>query len=251
MHTGAGQMRKRNWGDCVYRIGICDDEKNTCMEIEKMVCEYAKQNMMELETFLWHTGEQLCEVIGEMSLDLLFLDIELVTTSGIEVGRYIRNKLENHEIAIAYISSKSSYAMELFKIRPIDFLIKPIKYEDVAEIITESLKRYRRNKTIFEYHTKGVYGKVQYKDIICFSSDNKKINIVTPASVIVFNGRLRDILPQLPDNFIQIHQSYIINLDHMVSCTYDSVTMSGEVVLNISQPYRKEVRRQISEFNWG
>jgi len=235
----------------VYRIGICDDERNTCMELEKMIREYAKQNMLDLETLIWHTGEELCEIIGELRLDLLFLDIELVTTSGIEVGRYIRNKMENHEIAIAYISSKSSYAMELFKIRPIDFLIKPVRYEDVAEIIAESLKFYRRNKKIFEYHSKGVYGKVQYRDIICFSSDNKKVNIMTVSSVIVFNGRLRDILPQLPENFIQIHQSYIINLDHMVSCTYDCVTMSGEVVFNISQPYRKEVRRQIAEFNWG
>lgn len=235
----------------MYRIGVCDDEKNTCAEIEKMIREYGKQKMLELETVLWHTGEALCEALGRTRLDLLFLDIELVTTSGIEVGRYIRNEMENHEIAIAYISSKSSYAMELFKIRPVDFLIKPIRYEDVAEIIEESLKLQRRNKQIFEYHTKGIYGKVQYKDIICFSSDNKKINIMTPDSVIVFNGRLRDIMPQLPENFIQIHQSYIINLDHMLSCTYESVTMSKEMVLNISQPYRKEVRRQISEFNWG
>lgn len=235
----------------MYRIGVCDDEKNTCAEIEKMIREYGKQKMLELETVLWHTGEELCEALGRTRLDLLFLDIELVTTSGIEVGRYIRNEMENHEIAIAYISSKSSYAMELFKIRPVDFLIKPVRYEDVAEIIEESLKLQRRNKQIFEYHAKGIYGKVQYKDIICFSSDNKKINIMTPDSVIVFNGRLRDILPQLPENFIQIHQSYIINLDHMLSCTYESVTMSKEMVLNISQPYRKEVRRQISEFNWG
>ena len=82
-------------------------------------------------------------------------------------------------------------------------------------------------------------------------SDNKKINVMTSASTIVFNGRLRDLLPQLPDNFIQIHQSYIINLDHMLSCTYDSVKMSDGTQLGISQPYRKEVRRQIAEFNWG
>lgn len=235
----------------MYRIGICDDEKNTCIEIEKMLCEYAKQSMTELESVIWHTGEALCEALKELRIDLLFLDIELITTSGIAVGRYIRNELDNHEMSIAYISSKSSYAMDLFKIRPIDFLIKPIRYEDVAEIIEESLKLYRRNKLIFEYRARGIYGKVQYKDIICFSSDNKKIKIVTPDSVIEFNGRIKELLPQLPDNFIQIHQSYIINLDHMIECTYVSVKLSGNVLLNISQPYRKEVRRQISEFNWG
>lgn len=235
----------------MYKIGICDDEKNTCAEIEKMLREYAKQTMTELETFVWYTGEALCEALKTVDIDLLFLDIELVTTSGIEVGRYIRNELENHEIDIAYISAKSSYAMELFKIRPIDFLIKPIRYEDVGEIMEESLKHYRRNKLIFEYRAKGVYGKVKYRDIICFSSDDKKINIILSDSVIAFNGRLKETLPTLPDNFIQIHQSYIINLDHLRECTYDSVKMSGDMILSISQPYRKEVRRQISEFNWG
>lgn len=244
-----GRIRKKE--AYMYKIGICDDEKNTCMEIEKMVREYAKRHMLALETTLWHTGEALCEAVGAAAPDLLFLDIELVTTSGIEVGRYIRNTLENHDLAIAYISSKSSYAMELFKIRPIDFLIKPIRYEDVAEIMEEALKLHRRRKQIFEYHAKGIYGTVQCKDILYFSSDNKKINIMTPDGVLVFNGRLRDILPKLPDHFIQIHQSYIINLDHMRTCTYESVTLTGGVVLNISQPYRKEVRRQISEFNWG
>lgn len=235
----------------MYRIGICDDEKKTCTEIEKMLHEYAKQTMTELETSIWHTGEELCKALQTVCIDLLFLDIELITTSGIQVGRYIRNELENHEICIAYISSKSSYAMELFKIRPIDFLIKPVIYEDVAEIIEEALKFSRRNKLIFEYHTKGVYGKVKYRDIICFSSDNKKINIETTDSVLTFNGRLKEILPTLPDNFIQIHQSYIINLDHMRECTYDCVKMTGDKMFNISQPYRKEVRRQISEYNWG
>ena len=235
----------------MYRIGICDDEKNTCMEIEKMIQEYAKQNMTEIDVFVWYTGEALCSDLGTVCIDLLFLDIELVTTSGIEVGRYIRKEFENHEINIAYISSKSSYAMELFKIRPIDFLIKPIKYEDVAQIIEEAFKISRRKNLIFEYHAKGIYGKVKYSDIICFTSDNKKINIILTDSVITFNGRLKELLPSLPNNFIQIHQSYIINLDHLSECTYDTVTMSGERIFNISQPYRKEVRRQISEFNWS
>lgn len=235
----------------MYKIGICDDEKNTCEKIKKIICEYAKQNATEIEVFVWYTGEALLAEFETAGLDLLFLDIELVTTNGIEVGRYIRNELENHEIGIAYISSKSSYAMALFKIRPIDFLIKPIQYEDVAQIIDEALKISRRKKLIFEYHAKGVYGKVKYQDIFCFSSDNKKINLILADSVITFNARLKDLLPALPENFLQIHQSHIINLDHLAECAYDTVTMSNGQIFNISQPYRKEVRRKIAEFNWG
>ena len=182
---------------------------------------------------------------------MLFLDIELVSTSGIQIGKRIRNELENPDISIAYISSKSSYALELFKIHPIDFLIKPVSAQDIWDTIDEALRLYHRGNTVFEYKANGYSCRLPHKYIIYFYSENKKINMVTKDSTVQFTGKIKDIIVILPECFIQIHQSYIINLDHMLSCTYDSVTMSGEVVLNISQPYRKEVRRQIAEFNWG
>lgn len=54
-------------------------------------------------------------------VDLLFLDIELVQNNGIAVGNFIRNELEDMQTRIVYISSKESYAMQLFKVQPLDF----------------------------------------------------------------------------------------------------------------------------------
>ena len=56
-----------------------------------------------------------------IELDLLFLDIELVQNNGIAVGNFIRNELEDMQTHIVYISSKESYAMQLFKVQPLDF----------------------------------------------------------------------------------------------------------------------------------
>ena len=60
---------------------------------------------------------------------MLFLDIELITTDGIQVGKFIREELKNLETTIIYISSKSSYAMQLFQVQPLGFLIKPLEVE--------------------------------------------------------------------------------------------------------------------------
>ena len=46
---------------------------------------------------------------------MLFLDIDLITTDGIQVGNFIREKMKNLELIIIYISSKSSYAMRLLR----------------------------------------------------------------------------------------------------------------------------------------
>ena len=172
------------------------------------------------------------------AIDLLFLDIELVSTDGIQVGRLIRRELENQDISIAFISSKSSYALELFKIHPIDFLIKPVSAQDIYETIDEALRLYNRGNTVFEYRANGYSCKIPYREILYFGSENKKINMVTAESTVQFTGKIRDLADILPGNFLQIHQSYIINMNHMNECSYELVKMSGGVELSISQSYR-------------
>lgn len=236
----------------MYNIGICDDEKDTCTQIADMIYEYDKRNKVGIEVMIWNTGEALYQALaGKQPVDLLFLDIELVSTDGIQIGRLIRQELENLDLSIAYISSKSSYALELFKIHPIDFLIKPITKQDISDTIQEALRLYNRGNTMFAYRADGRHCRLPYREILYFYSDNKKINMVTSDTTIQFTGKLRDLVDVIPDNFIQIHQSYIINLNHMNECSYELVRMRGGVELNISQPYRKQVRKQIMEYSWG
>lgn len=236
----------------MYNIGICDDERDTCAQIADMVYEYDKRNKVGIEVSIWNTGEALYrDLMKNKSVDLLFLDIELVSTDGIQIGKLIRHELENQDIGIVYISAKSSYALELFKIHPLDFLIKPVKMQDISDTIDEALRLYNRYNTVFEYRTNGYNCKIPYKDIIYFYSENKKINMVTAAQTIQFTGKIKDLAGIMPGNFIQIHQSYIINMNHMSECSYELVKMNGGASLNISQPYRKQVRKHIMDYAWG
>lgn len=236
----------------MYNIGICDDERDTCAQIADMVYEYDKRNKVGIEVSIWNTGEALYrDLMKNKSVDLLFLDIELVSTDGIQIGKLIRHELENQDIGIVYISAKSSYALELFKIHPLDFLIKPVKMQDISDTIDEALRLYNRYNTVFEYRTNGYNCKIPYKDIIYFYSENKKINMVTAAQTIQFTGKIKDLAGTMPGNFIQIHQSYIINMNHMSECSYELVKMNGGASLNISQPYRKQVRKHIMDYAWG
>lgn len=236
----------------MYYIGICDDEKDICLQLADMVYAYDKRMNVGIEVCIWNAGEALYQdLMRHQPLDLLFLDIELVSMDGIQVGRLIRTELANQEISIAYISAKSSYAMELFKIHPIDFLVKPVCAQDVNDTIDEALRLYKRSNALFEYRADGYRCKISYKNIIYFYSENKKINIVTADSIIQFTGKIKDLAEQVPPNFIQIHQSYLINMDHMYECSYEMVKMRGGVLLNISQPYRKQVRKHIMDYAWG
>lgn len=235
----------------MFLVGICDDEKGTCSELENLLHKYGKSHGIQMEISIWYTGEGLCDFLkkGGM-LDILFLDIELISTNGIKVGNFIREELENMETAIVYISSSSNYAMSLFRIQPLDFLIKPIKTVQIEDVMNREMKQHKKKNQLFEYHFYGNYFKVPYKDIIYFYSDNKKINIVLRNEKIQINGKLKKIAKDVPYSFILIHQSYLINSDFVMEYSYDKIKMCNNDELNISQPYRKRVREQITHNEW-
>ena len=170
----------------MFNIGICDDEKLTCEDLEEKVQKFGDKIQMKMNMRIWHSGEELCDALEEgLELDLLFLDIELITTNGVIIGDFIRNSLENVETEIIYISSKSSYAMSLFKIQPLEFLMKPLDEKKVWRAALRWVHIMEMKNKNFAYSIKGEYYKVPFKDIIYFYSDNKKVVIVLKNKKII------------------------------------------------------------------
>lgn len=125
----------------MYKIGICDDGKNICSSLEKMILHYAEKKEILVEIKIWYTGEGICDYLKEkQQIDILFLDIELYEMTGIQAADFIRNHLEDRVMQIIYISGKSSYAKELFKTQPMDFLVKPITQQDIDGTLNLAIK---------------------------------------------------------------------------------------------------------------
>lgn len=86
------------------RTIICDDEKNTCAEIEQMLRHFAFEKCVKLEVDVFFDGNALTRYLKqEKAPDILFLDIELPGVNGVEIGKYIRDILRNSEMFLVYI----------------------------------------------------------------------------------------------------------------------------------------------------
>ena len=230
----------------MYKIGICDDDKILCSVLEEQIYELSKEIEIKVEVEVWYSGESIQNDLKKgIELDLLFLDIELVQKNGIAVGNFIRNEMENMQTHIVYISSKESYAMQLFKVQPFDFLIKPVSNENIREVLIRSVKQKSRADTCFEYQKGNSVYRVPVKNIAYFMSMDKKIIIVKKDGKEEFYGKLKNIAKTLPADFLMIHQSYIINQAYVSEYSYEMVKMADGENLNISKPYRKETRSKI------
>lgn len=235
----------------MYRVGICDDGEQICAHMEKIVQSYAEERMKRMETMLFYSGETLCDYLKQGNrLDILFLDIELFEMSGIQVGDFIRNQLQDRCTQIIYISGKSGYAMELFKMQPLDFLVKPIAAETVYEVLDRADRELQRANTMFEYKLGKEFIKIPYGQIRMFISYGRKVEIATDKGKFEYYGKLKELKEKLPCDFLMIHQSYIVNINFVRRFTYEEAELMDDTILTISRPYRKPVR-QILMRRWS
>lgn len=229
-------------------IIICDDEKSTCGELERMLMEYARKNGICFNIEVFFTGDSLADYLDKEVVDVLFLDIEIPGLDGIMIGDYIRRKLENESIFIVYISSKEQYALQLFQNRPFDFLIKPLEKTRIFNVMDNICRIAGKTSRDFEYQNKGTTFRIPCREILYFQSYGRKINIVMRNESRSFYGKLTDVEKNVPSGlFLNIHKSYLINFNYVVEYTYEWVKIINGDILNISKVNRSEIRRKILE----
>lgn len=228
------------------RIAICDDEKEISGFLEEHVAKYIRECGRECEIEVFYDGEALCQDMQINEYDLVFLDIELPDITGVDIGRFIREELCNEVVQIAYISAKKQYAMKLFEYRPINFLVKPLKYEDIAKIIDKYFRVTEYNDVLFTYKKKYELYKVKLSDILYLQSQGRTVTIVTMQGTDTFYGSLEKIYSDMKcKKFIFIHKSYVVNYAYITSFEMDSVTLTTGEKLPISQARRKAVNEML------
>ena len=199
---------------------------------------------------MFYGGKSLLDYIEQgFPLDVLYLDIEMDQIDGIEVGKWLRKVLGNHNVEIIYISGHDHYDRQLFDVQPLHFISKPIKDSIVIDDLKLALERARKQEGFFTYQKEFDIYRVPIKDIIYFESINRKIKIVTGDGINLFYGRLEDVLFTVSKyQFLQIHRSYLINYNHVNIIRYNEVIMSNGEALPISKSRRQEFRNlQINE----
>lgn len=227
-------------------VGICDDGELMCTELEKLVLNYAREKNIEMDTKVWFQGENLKHYLAENHyLDILFLDIELISTTGMEIGDYIRNTLDNPGMQIIYISGKESYALQLFKTQPLDFLLKPITQDMVNTVLDTAIRIMKRKKIKFEFQQGQTYHNVPLGKIVYFGGEGRKVKLVTLETSFLFYGKLKDVTRQLSEDFISIHKSYIVNKEYISRYARDEVELINGTTLPISPAKQKEIRDSI------
>lgn len=228
----------------MYNIAVCDDECQFCSECERMIEQFAAKRFEEINVDIYYTTEALeKDIENGKHIDLIFLDIEFDGQDGVALGRKIREKFENNTMCIVFVSGKSTYAMELFAVRPLDFLIKPINVKKLFDTLDLFLKLTGKNRHIFEYMCEYKRKCIEVSKILYFKSLDKEIYMITDYGRERFFGTLKKIEEMLSGyGFIRCHNSFLVNYDRVDMFYYDKLFIHNKMI-PIAQAKRKEIRK--------
>lgn len=230
----------------MINVAIVDDDNNICVELENILIEYLKKYYLKFNIDIFYTGQEFIKYLeNENIYDIVFLDIEIGNLTGIDVGKYIREKLQNEIVKIVYISSHINYAMKLFKLRPIDFLVKPIDNDELINIMHILLNLINIQYEYFEFNLDFNKCRVYLKDIIYFTTlkGSKKIYLKTINKEYLFYGKIKEIYSSLERyRFMLPHNSYVINYDYIKNIKFDKIILLNEEEVPVSKYKVKNIK---------
>lgn len=234
----------------MIRVAVCDDAREVVMQLKDYLLEYQELKGQRLDIKSFYNAEDLFDYLKKNDCDLILLDIELVKMNGVELGRLIRNELNDHSTQIVYISAKNSYDRQLFDVQPLNFLPKPIDKNKLFKSIDLTAFLMKGKERVFVFENKPRIYRIKLNDILYFESSDHYYKVVTMSGTYEFKSTLSEIMEQISDSrLIQVHRSYIINYDNSVQTKYEEVIMSNSERIPISRDRRKAVKKLFIE--WG
>ncbi len=201
----------------MLRIGLCDDEVAELAALERLVSDWGRERRRPLALRAFGSGEDLLLAAdrGE-SFDIVFLDVYMGLTNGVEVARELRERDE--ACCIVFATNSRGHAIDGYGVRALQYLVKPLAREAVARALDQAVDQLGRRTERYALvrNRQGSY-RVPLREIRYVESRARVVVLhLGPRGELSFYGRLDDFARECEDpRLLRCHKSFIVNLDHV------------------------------------
>jgi DNA-binding LytR/AlgR family response regulator len=216
-----------------------------------------------------HNGAEAQALIAREAPDVAFLDIRMPGLSGLDVAR-----AAGAEVHLVFVTAYDEYAIEAFTHAAIDYLLKPVSDERLANTVARLQGRIGVPAPAPEglaavldalaarlpglalpgggerlaWIRAGVGANVQLiavGDVAYFQANDKYTSVFTAGGEALIRTPIREIVDKLdPQKFWQVHRGTVVNLEHVATTARD---LAGRVTLTLrTRPEKVQVSRAYS-----
>ncbi len=235
----------------IITCAIIDDEPLAAGLLESYV---KKTPYLSLQG-TYNSAIQAMKNLRENPVQLLFLDVQMPELSGLEFSKVLPKSIK-----VIFTTAFSQYALDGFKANALDYLLKPISYEDFLKSTDKAyewfsicMKQdvYKRDRFML---VKSDYKllRIGLDDILYIEGEKDYVSFVMKNGEKVMSlmsmKKLDDFLPK--PEFLRTHRSYIVHMPEVQLVDRFRIVF-GDVYVPISENYKEEVLTYLNQHTLG
>lgn len=192
---------------------------------------------------------QALDVLQRGQIDLLFLDIQMPSISGVNLLK----SLPQAPVTI-FTTAYADYAVEAFDLNAVDYLLKPFSFERFLQSVQKAKEHPQlrpptlivpnESKDFFTIKVDGQLTKVRFDDILFVEGLKEYVRLVCRNARLVTYERLTNLEDILPDNFMRVHKSYIVAKDKVEALEGNRLVI-GDHKIPISRDKKEVVVQEV------
>ena len=226
---------------------IAIDDEPLALKIIENFCKESPQIQLE-KTFSKPTDA--LKYISNFPVDLLFLDIQMPSISGIDFYKNL-----NQEVMVIFTTAYSEYAVDGFNLNAIDFLLKPFTLERFQQAVNKAEDFYSYSHTKENVSNPYLFVRADYSlvkikiaDIIYIEGLNDYLKFhIENQKPVVARMTLKTLQEKLPaKDFVRSHRSYIVPIQRIIQIKNKMIYLSHDgkmVELPIGKSYEDELAK--------
>ncbi|MDY0988588.1 LytTR family DNA-binding domain-containing protein [Flavobacterium sp. CFBP9031] len=214
-----------------FKCIIVDDEPPATRILENYI---GKVNFLE-KVGVFNDSLKALEFLNSQSVDVIFLDIQMPQLTGLQISKII-----SKDIKVIFTTAYPDFALEGFELNAVDYLLKPIAFERFYQAVSKLNSEPKievsstSSSTVPDFlfiktDGKNKFQKVFLNEVLYVESLQNYVCIHTVKQQIITHSSLKNVIESLPEkDFIQIHKSYVVSLQHIESTDNFSVFINGK-----------------------
>ena len=221
---------------------VIDDEP---LAVQLMESYVRKTPFLELRGSFTN-GKEAFAYLLDNPVELMFCDIQMPDLSGIDLSKMIPE-----ETKVIFTTAFSQYAIEGFKVHALDYLLKPISYDDFLTSAKHAFKTLTTDiYPDMAQSVRSIFVKTEYRlqqidlDNITFIEGYKdyvKIHLADGSAPVLSLMRMKNLEEELPsDRFIRVQKSYIVQLSK-IEAIERSFIILGKDRIPIGEAYQENL----------
>ncbi len=234
-------------GDKMVKVAFCDDEAKILEDLSVKIKSEFENLSCKIDLYTTENSIELLEYLKNYPVDILFLDIDMPTISGMEIAQTLLNS--EIKTLLVFVTGQDALVYKSFKYHPFGFIRKTYFDEEISGVVKSLVEEMQKSSDTFLFKTNDGFNRIKLRDILYFESESNYINLHTKESVYKFRSTVSAIEKELSNKgFIRTHKGFLVNQEHIFSVKSENVVLSNNVVLPIGRTNRDVIKARIMRY---